>query len=57
MDIIASNKNNTLDPLSVIVKLFIYLHKPVGTKISIGNNMIYSIILLYKKIPVLIVFY
>ena len=41
MDIIASNKNNTLDPLSVIVKLFIYLHKPVGTKISIGNNRVY----------------
>jgi hypothetical protein len=41
MDIIASNKNNTLDPLSVIVKLFIYYHKPVGTKISIGNNRVY----------------
>lgn len=33
-----SNKNDILDPLSVIVKLFIYSFKPVGTKISIGSN-------------------
>jgi len=34
------NKNDTLDPLSVIIKLFIYAHKPVGTKLSIGHNKI-----------------
>ena len=34
------NKNDTLDPLSVIIKLFIYGYKPVGTKISISNNKI-----------------
>lgn len=34
------NKNDTLDPLSVIIKLFIYAHKPVGTKLSIGQNKI-----------------
>jgi hypothetical protein len=34
----ASNKNDILDPLSVVVKLFIYSFKPVGTKISIGHN-------------------
>ena len=33
-------KNDTLDPLSVIIKLFIYAHKPVGTKLSIGDNKI-----------------
>jgi hypothetical protein len=33
-------KNDTLDPLSVIIKLFIYAHKPVGTKLSIGYNKI-----------------
>ena len=33
-------KNDTLDPLSVIIKLFIYAHKPVGTKISIGSNRV-----------------
>ena len=33
-------KNDTLDPLSVIIKLFIYAHKPVGTKLSIGCNKI-----------------
>lgn len=33
-------KNDTLDPLSVIIKLFIYAHKPVGTKLSIGHNKI-----------------
>ena len=34
-------KNDTLDPLSVIIKLFIYAHKPVGTKLSIGCNKIH----------------
>jgi hypothetical protein len=36
-----TNKNDILDPLSIIVKLFIYSHKPNGTKISIGNNRMY----------------
>jgi hypothetical protein len=41
MDLLkSSNKNDTLDPLSVIIKLFIYVHKPVGTKLSIGSNKI-----------------
>ena len=34
------NKNDILDPLSLIVKLYIYSHKPIGTKISILNNKI-----------------
>jgi hypothetical protein len=34
----ASSKNDILDPLSVVVKLFIYSFKPIGTKISVGNN-------------------
>ena len=34
----ANTKNDILDPLSVIVKIFIYSFKPVGTKISIGGN-------------------
>lgn len=39
MDLLkAMSKNDTLDPLSVIIKLFIYAHKPVGTKLSIGSN-------------------
>jgi hypothetical protein len=33
-------KNDVLDPLSVVVKLFIYSFKPIGTKISIGNNRV-----------------
>lgn len=33
-----SSKNDILDPLSIIIKLFIYSMKPVGSKISIGNN-------------------
>lgn len=33
-------KNDTLDPLSVIIKLFIYAYKQVGTKLSIGYNRI-----------------
>lgn len=36
-----SSKNDILDPLSVVIKLFIYSLKPVGTKISIGNNRLY----------------
>lgn len=38
--ILNKNKNDTLDPLSVIIKLFIYSYKPVGTKMSISNNKI-----------------
>jgi hypothetical protein len=40
-NITSNNKNDILDPLSIIVKLFIYYYKPLGTKISIGNNRIY----------------
>ena len=40
-NITSSNKNDILDPLSVIVKLLIYYYKPIGTKISVGNNRIY----------------
>ena len=35
-----SSKNDILDPLSVIIKLFLYSYKPIGTKISILNNKI-----------------
>lgn len=34
------NKNDILDPLSLVIKLFIYSYKPLGTKISILNNKI-----------------
>lgn len=34
------NKNDILDPLSLIIKLYIYSFKPPGTKISILNNKI-----------------
>lgn len=34
-------KNDILDPLSVILKLFIYSYKPIGTKISIHNNKLF----------------
>ncbi len=34
------NKNDILDPLSLIIKLYIYSYKPQGTKISILNNKI-----------------
>lgn len=34
----SNNKNDILDPLSIIIKMFIYAFKPVGTKISIGYN-------------------
>jgi len=37
-DFINKNKNDTLDPLSIIIKLFICAYKPVGTKIAIINN-------------------
>ena len=41
MDLLGTKiKNDTLDPLSVIIKLFIYAHKPVGTKLTIGHNKI-----------------
>ncbi len=33
-------KNDVLDPLSVVVKLYIYSFKPIGTKISVGNNRV-----------------
>jgi hypothetical protein len=39
--VINKNKNDILDPLSVIIKLFIYSYKPVGTKISISHNKIF----------------
>ena len=32
------NKNDILDPLTVIIKLFLYSYKSVGTKLSIHNN-------------------
>ena len=34
-------KNDLLEPLSIILKLFIYSYKPIGTKISIYYNRIY----------------
>lgn len=34
------NKNDILDPLSLVIKLYIYSFKPIGTKISILNNKI-----------------
>lgn len=44
MDIIKNffypNKNDILDPLSLVVKLYIYSFKPAKTKISILNNKI-----------------
>lgn len=39
-DIVSKSKNDTLDPLSIIIKLFICAYKPVGTKISIYNNRV-----------------
>jgi len=32
------NKNDILDPLSIVIKLYILSYKPIGTKISILNN-------------------
>ena len=44
MDIIKNffypNKNDILDPLSLVIKLYIYSYKPARTKISILNNKI-----------------
>lgn len=34
------NKNDILDPLSLVIKLYIYSFKPDGTKLSILNNQI-----------------
>ena len=39
-NIIYQNKTDILDPLSIILKLYIYNFKPEGTKISISNNKI-----------------
>jgi hypothetical protein len=38
--ILYPNKNDILDPLSLVIKLYIYSFKPIGTKISILNNRI-----------------
>lgn len=38
--ILYPNKNDILDPLSLVIKLYIYSFKPVGTKISILNNRV-----------------
>lgn len=44
MDIIKNffypNKNDILDPLSLVIKLYIYSFKPAKTKISMLNNKI-----------------
>lgn len=34
------NRNELMDPLTIIVKLIILSHKPIGTKVSIQNNKI-----------------
>lgn len=34
-------KSDIIDPLSIIIKLAIVSYKPVGTKISIGNNKLH----------------
>jgi len=36
----SASKNDILDPLSVIIKLYLYNSKPLGTKISVGNNKV-----------------
>jgi hypothetical protein len=36
----SNSKNDILDPLSVIIKLYLYNSKPLGTKISVGNNKV-----------------
>ena len=41
VNITSTSKNDILDPLSIIVKLYLYYSKPVGTKISVGNNRVY----------------
>ena len=44
MDILANylfpNKGDILDPLSLVIKLYIYSHKPIGSKMSLLNNKI-----------------
>ena len=40
MDYYCRNKSNTIDPLSVVIKLYIMSHMAVGTKISVLNNRI-----------------
>jgi hypothetical protein len=47
MDILPDNKTDNLhlfilDPLSVIIKLAILSNKPIGTKLNIQNNIIYT---------------
>lgn len=47
MDILPDNKTDNLhlfilDPLSVIIKLAILSNKPIGTKLSIQHNIIYT---------------
>jgi hypothetical protein len=39
-NIFSNNKTDILDPLSVILKLFIYNYKPQGTKLSISFNKV-----------------
>lgn len=39
-EVLSKTKNDKLDPLSVVVKMFIYAYKPTGTKLSIHNNRI-----------------
>ncbi len=34
------SRNDLVDPLSIIIKLIILSHKPIGTKVSIQNNKI-----------------
>jgi hypothetical protein len=36
----SASKNDILDPLSVIIKLYLYNSKALGTKISVGNNKV-----------------
>lgn len=36
----STSKNDILDPLSVIIKLYLYNSKPIGTKISVGSNKV-----------------
>jgi hypothetical protein len=47
MDLLPDNKTDNihlfiLDPLSVIIKLAILSNKPIGTKLRIDNNIIYT---------------
>ena len=36
----STSKNDILDPLSGSIKLYLYNSKPLGTKISVGNNKV-----------------